>query len=85
MCIVIVVLFLVLTVALIIFIISNLSVRKANKSFYEQLISKGVEHHEAKRIMDEENEKYGDRIKYGERGVMLSDHLKEVLKRDFPD
>jgi hypothetical protein len=68
---------------IIILIRSNISVMKANKYFYNELIYRGIHPHEAKSIMDAENRNYQNRIKSGERGLLLINHLNEVLERDF--
>ena len=60
------------------FVWSNLKVAKANKLFYDQLVKKGISHEEAKSIIKIENINYQERVKAGEKGLMLNDHLKEV-------
>jgi len=59
----------------------NFSVMKANKQFYYELLERGVNAALAKRIMNQENKVYQDRIKSGERGLSLRDHLEEVLEK----
>lgn len=65
------------------FIYSNYTVAMANKYFYTELIDRGLIPEVAKQIMNQENKAYQIRIKSGERGVSLRDHLEEVLENEF--
>ena len=65
------------------FVYSNYTVAKANKYFYNELIKRGLIPEAAKQVMNQENKAYQKRIKSGERGLSLKDHLEEVLENEF--
>jgi len=65
------------------FVYSNYKVARANKYFYSELLKLGFSSFAARVAVQKENENYQNRIKSGERGLMLIDHLNEVLQKKY--